>query len=491
MNTELSRREFLGTASAGVAAAAMAGRAAYGAEDAPVGRLPSFTKTRVLRVFIGVATGWPRPDLDMMAEKKRIEAELDKVPGMEDVEFLCNELIRDPETLKKAIAQYKDADGILAVQVSIGTSHLLHVLCDSGLPVMTFHVPYSGHEWHLVPDLQRAGRKIDLIATSRFQDVQAAIRPFRAIHRMKETKVLYVGGGHQPAPAYVAEAKKRLGIEVVSIDHKRLVEAYDAMDAAAVEAEANRWVQRAEKVKEPSREEIGKSARLCLAMQKVLAAEKAHAMTINCLGLFGAKGLPAYPCFGFVRLNDIGLVGVCEADLPSTFTQIIYQHMEGVPGFVTDPVFDTSNDTVIHAHCVAATKMDGPQGESAPYVIRTHLEDHKGAVLQTRMRVGQEITMAKLVSGDPKVTAARQHMLAASPPECFGCDRMLVSTGRIVDVPDVDSGCRTKIAVKVRDARKMLEGWSYGLHRVIFYGNHMADTRRLARFLDIDVVEEG
>lgn len=492
MSMEMSRRAFLGTASAGVAAAAMAGRATYGADGALIGPSARFTKTPILRVFIGVSPAWPRPDLDMEAEKRRLEAEIDKVHGLDDVEFLDNSLVRDPQTLAKIIEQHKGRiAGVLAVQVSIGTTHLIRALADSGVPVMTFHVPYSGHEWCLVPDLQRAGRKIDLITTSNFDDIRAAIRPFRAIHRLRETKVLYIGGGLQAPPPYVADAKKKLGVEIVPFAHTRLVELYEATNDAAVEAEAGRWITKAAKVREPSREEILKSSRLCLAMQQALAAEKAQAMTINCLGLFGQKGLPAYPCFGFVRLNDIGLVGVCEADLPSTLTQVIYQHMEGVPGFVTDPVFDTSNNTVIHAHCVAATKMDGPQGEAAPYVIRSHLEDHKGAVLQTKMRVGQDITMAKLVSKDPKALAARQHVLAASPPECYGLDAMLVSTGRIVDVPDVDSGCRTKIAVKVRDARRMLEGWSYGLHRVIFYGDHMADTRRLGRFLDIDVVEEG
>jgi hypothetical protein len=486
----LSRREFIGTASAGLVAATAPGRSARAAEQ-PVGAAPRFTKTRVLRVFIGRSPAWPRPDLDMDAEAERLKAEMDKVPGLDDVEFLGNTLVREPDALKQLIAQHANVAGILAVQVSIGTTALIRVLADSGIPTVTFHVPYSGHEWTLVPDLQRAGKKIDLIATSNFKDVHAAIRPFRAIHRLRETRVLYVGGGATAPEGYVAAAKKKLGVEVVPFDHRRLVEAYDAMDATAVEAEADRWMKQAEKVVEPSREEILKSSRLSLAMQKALAAEKAHAITINCLGLFHKDGLPAYPCFGFVRLNDAGFAGVCEADLSSTLTQIIYQHMAGVPGFVTDPVFDTSNDTVIHAHCVAATKMDGPKGAAAPYVIRSHLEDHKGAVLQTKMRIGQEITMAKLVSLDPKLLAARQHALAASPQECNGVDAMLISSGTIVDVPDVDSGCRTKIAVKVRDARKMLEGWSYGLHRVIFYGNHIADTRRLARFTGFDVVEEG
>jgi hypothetical protein len=204
--------------------------------------------------------------------------------------------------------------------------------------------------------------------------------------------------------------------------------------------------------------------------------------------LFGQKIMPAYPCFGFARLNDLGLTGVCEADLPSTLTQVIFLHLVGKPGFVTDPMFDESRGTVIHAHCVAGTKMDGPNGEAAPYVIRSHLEDHKGAVLQTKMRIGQEITMAKLVSGDLKKQPAA---VTASPEESIGSQIMLISGGTIVDVPDVDSGCRTKIEVKVRDARKMFESWSYGLHRVIFYGNHMDDMRRLARFTGFNLVEEG
>jgi hypothetical protein len=54
----------------------------------------------------------------------------------------------------------------------------------------------------------------------------------------------------------------------------------------------------------------------------------------------------------------------------------------------------------------------------------------------------------------------------------------------------VDRGCRTKVTVKVADARKMLQKWSNGLHRVIFYGNHVEDTYRLARMTGLDVFEE-
>jgi L-fucose isomerase-like protein len=305
---------------------------------------------------------------------------------------------------------------------------------------------------------------------------------------MKETRVLFVGGPDwQPDEKYLADVKKKLGTTIVAFDHQKLVAAYESIKAEAVEADTEKWIKKAQRVREPAREEIVKSARFCLGLQKVLADEKAFAITINCLGLFD-RGLPAYPCFGFARLNDLGLVGVCEGDLPSTMTQAIFQHMEGVPGFVTDPIFDVSNNTVIHAHCVSATKMDGPGGEEAAYEIRSHLEDHKGAVLQVKMRVGQEITMAKLVAGLPKGMKAPS--VAASPADSWGANIMLLSGGKIVGIPDSESACRTKIAVQVSDARKLLENWSNGLHRVIFYGNHAVDIKRFARFTGIDVFEE-
>ncbi len=486
MSAGLSRREFVG-ATAAAAALAASGTAAVGAAGGGFA-LPTFTKARVLRVFIGRQSGWPKPDLNIAAETAKLREGIDKAPGAADVEFVGNQSVGDAEALAPILKQYKDVDGILAVQFSMGTSPIVAALADSGIPTISFNTPYSGHEWCIVPDLMKAGKKIDVIPSSDFAGAAEAFRQFRAIHRLKETKVLYVGGGHPAPEKYLAAVKAKFGTQIVPFDHKQLVSVYEAMNSDAVAADTEQWIKNAKKVVEPSKEEIAKSARLCLAMQKVLADEKAHAITINCLGLFGAKAMPAYPCFGFTRLNDLGYIGVCEADLLSTMTQIIYQHLTGKPGFVTDPVFDTSNNTVIHAHCVAATKMDGPKGESAPYVIRSHLEDYKGAVLQTKMRIGQEITMAKLVGVDPNVPQKPQ--LAASPFESYGVDTMLVSTGQIVDVPDSDRGCRTQITAKVQDARKMLEQWSHGLHRVIFYGNHMADTRRLARFLEFKVVDE-
>lgn len=206
-----------------------------------------------------------------------------------------------------------------------------------------------------------------------------------------------------------------------------------------------------------------------IAMRDLLARHRAVAVTMNCLGMGLMDIGMAYPCLGFVRLNNMGLGGVCEADLKSTMTHLIFSGLVGRPGFVTDPVFDLSNNTIIHAHCVAATQMEGPDKPAARYHIRSHLEDGRGASLMVKMPVGRKLTMARLI----------------------GTDTMLFATGDAVDSPFVERGCRTKLTMRVENIEKMLDSWSCGLHRVVFYGDHTRDVQRYCRFAQIRILREG
>jgi L-fucose isomerase-like protein len=222
------------------------------------------------------------------------------------------------------------------------------------------------------------------------------------------------------------------------------------------------------KVMEPKPTDVEDAFRLYHAVEKLLEEENANAITIDCLGGFARGELPAYPCVAWSKLNDRGLHGVCEGDLESTFTQMLFAYYSGKPGFVSDPVIDTKTNTIIHAHCVAATRMDGPKGPAAPYIVRSHMEDNKGVSLQVNMRVGLQITLAKLADADT----------------------LLVSTGRITATPDLPRGCRTKVATKVRDASKMLENYSGSLHRVLFYGDHLHAAHQMGHLFGLKVVEE-
>ena len=62
---------------------------------------------------------------------------------------------------------------------------------------------------------------------------------------------------------------------------------------------------------------------------------------------------------------------------------------------ITDSTFDTSRNEVIHAHCVAATRMRGIGGPACPYILRSHMEDNKGVSVQVEMPVHETITGEK------------------------------------------------------------------------------------------------
>jgi len=209
-----------------------------------------------------------------------------------------------------------------------------------------------------------------------------------------------------------------------------------------------------------------------LAFEDMLDREDATLMTVDCYGTMWDKTikLPAYPCVGFTRLNNIGLGGICESDLRCAMTHIIMQGLSGKPGFISDPTVDESNNSIILAHCLGTTKMDGPDGPAAPYKLRTVMERREGVVPQVFMRIGQKVTQALLVD----------------------TDNLLYFTGEIIDAPDIDRGCRTKITVKVDgDVETLWKNWSSGLHRQTCYGDITKELGYFCRFKEIKMIDEA
>jgi L-fucose isomerase-like protein len=468
MSDGISRRSFLEGAAAGTAAMGMVG--SLGAAAATPATPGALAKIRIAKVYSGREhPGWPKATVDVKAEQQRFEKEMTRVAAsLPDVEFVdCGLLTggEDPAQLKQKL---QGVDGVLVLQLTMGVMRTLQSLLGQNLPVVLFAEPFCGHEWHTIAALQRDGKRIDCWASSKFDDVATAIRPIRAIRRLKDAKILHVST-READPKYCSMIEKKFGTQIKSLTLKDLQAAYQAVDQAAVEADAQQWIAGAMKVVEPSREDILKGSRMALAIEKMVATEHASAITINCLGMQLMQRGMGYPCLGFARLNSVGLGGICEADLKSSMTHLIFNYLVGRPGFVTDPCFDYSNNTIIHAHCVSSTKMLGPEGPSHPYILRSHLEDNLGVVLQVKLPVGQKVSMARLIDDDV----------------------MLFSTGDAIDSPLVDRGCRTKLTVRVPHPERLLEGWSCGLHRVVFYGDHTRDVERFCKMMQIRMVHEG
>ena len=73
-----------------------------------------------------------------------------------------------------------------------------------------------------------------------------------------------------------------------------------------------------------------------------------------------------------------------------------------------------------------------------------------------------------------------------------GRREVLLHQGPTVENVDEAKACRTKFAVTVPDARKMLSEWDeWGWHRVTYFGDLRPQVEHLCALLKIKVTEEG
>ncbi|MGI6456458.1 MAG: hypothetical protein ACOX5R_12695 [bacterium] len=429
------------------------------------------SKVKIARLFLGKPEPhWPHPTLDLQAEQNMYEQEFARMQqDFADVEFTVTQLLSAPEEIDSIAASIVDADGILVIQLTIGTGSILEKILTLKKPTVLFAAPYSGHEWVRFGSMMQGenGKYLECLLTSDTSKLAEAIRPIRAIHHFREAKILNVTS-RRMNPDYVQAVQKKFGTILKPISREQMLEAYNSISDEAARAETQEWIQNAIAVVEPSEDEIFRSCKLALAFEQLLNEEEATVITVDCYGSM-YRQLPAFPCIGFTRLNDMGYGGICESDLQCAMTHILLQSISGKPGFISDPTMDVSRNATILAHCLGTRCMDGPDGAIAPYKLRTIMERQEGAVPQVFMRNGEKVTQALLVQDQ----------------------QLLYFTGTVIEVPDTERGCRTKITVQVDgDAEQLWKNWSNGLHRVTCYGDITQDLKRFCRLMEIDFKAE-
>jgi len=480
--SELNRRQFLGASAAGAGAvllgSQLSSRPVMAGESGQwPPRLPD---VKIYKVYIGRTGGiyLSRPK-EEIAKFDKYLANVERKLG--DVKFVGGELV-PPAEVDKVVAKLGDADGVLLFHLSGhgggAPKAAMDQIINVGLPTAVFSQPFSGHGWMYFPQWRKAGKKVVLLPTSDWDELEQIVKLMRVAPHLRQTRIIVVRGPLGTDAACSAEQlKERLGVEVIPISVEQTIEAHKAIDIKDAEAEAKQyWLSKARKIVEPSTEEIINSARFYLATKQLMIKERAMAVTSsNCMGA------PAKGCLTYSKLNDLGLVGACEGDMDSTLTLLIFRYAFGIPGFISDPVIDTSSNALIHFHCTSATKMDGPAGKRLPFTIRTQSDSERGVSLDVENRIGQTVTCAKFVN----------------------LDTMLISTGKIFKITHDELGCRTQFWTKVKDAHKMFHNWGAGiikggrgaimtlLHRDVFYGDHMQNIKNLGALMGFNVVEEG
>jgi len=479
MAAAMNRREFLGAGAAGASAmflGSMVGESAATAGQ-PGQWPPKMPPVKIHKVYVGRTGGiyLSRPT----EEINKLEKHLAGVEArLGDVKFVGGELV-PPVEASAVVAKLKDADAVLLFHLSghggDAPEQAMDQIINVGLPTAVFSQPFSGHGWMYFPKWHNAGKQVLLLPSSDWSELDRVAGLMRVAPHLRRTKILVVNGPLGTTAACSAEqAKAKLGVEMIPVSIDETVAAHAAVDIKLAQQEAEEyWLSKARKIVEPTKDEIISSTRYYLALKKMMIEKGAQAVTSS-----GCMGKPAKGCLAFSKLNDLGMVGACEGDMDSTLTMLMFAYAFNVPGFITDPVFDTARNALIHFHCTSATRMDGPKSNRLPFNIRTQTDSDQGVALEVENRIGQDVTCAKFIN----------------------LDTMLISTGKIIDVTHSDLGCRTQFVTQVKDARSMFLNWGAGvleggvmtlLHRVVFYGDHMQNIRNLGDLMGFKVVEEA
>ena len=473
-------------------------------------------KPKIRLVFCETANDkpiWPNIGYDFDARRNRMLEVL--VPGCPDVEFLPVQITDDPKQAAELLQADADVQGYLICVQGLGWRNDIVKLCATGKPTLLVDNLFGGSGLFLtkLPQIVAAGQPVDWVSSASDQDIVAAARKFALLQsgqrrcrgrcrvprdaarmhagggglglparlgsraglrprlrELRETKLLVVGGGWGGDPFRQA-AREVVGVEFLAISFEELSAAYAQADAEAAASFADRWMQQAQQVVEPNREEIVNSAAMYVAMKQLLDKHGARGISINCLGGFYGGHMKAYPCLGFSQLNDDGLVGGCEADQMSALTMVTLGALTGRPGYISDPVIDTSQNAIIYAHCVAMTKPFGPQGTSNPYRIRSHSEDRQGASMQSLLPAGYMTTTLEINPTSRQVLLHQAKTIGNNPS---------------------DMACRTKLVAVVKgDLERLTENWRMGWHRVTFYGDLKETVNELCGRLKLELIAEA
>jgi hypothetical protein len=508
-----SRRHFLAKTS--VCAGCVAGGLWLGARPARAAA-PAGGKPRICVVFCETANDkpiWPNIGYDFGPRRETIVKALTQ--GCADLEFTVAKVMEGTAATADAVLKNNSqADGYIVCLQGLGWSNDIVKLSGTGKPTLLVDNLFGGSGLLLtkLPQIMKSGQPVDWVSSSNDADLVAVARQFSLIQKgrssrevaaalraarrqhtpvpadwtcpadpvsipamdkvlaeLKQTRLLVVGGGWG-GDAFRKAAEEVTGVKLIPVAFEDMAAAYRQADAKAARPFADRWISQAEKV-EVEHGEIEKCAVMYVAMKQLMDKHQARGISINCLGGFYGGHLQAYPCLGFSQLNNDGLVGGCEADQMSALTMAVMGVMTGRPGYISDPVIDTSKDAIIYAYCVATTKPFGVNGASNPYQILTHSEDRKGASMRSLLPKGYLTTTLEINPQTRQVLLHQAKALGNNPS---------------------DLACRTKLEAAVKgDLEKLTENWRMGWHRVTFYGDLEPHVKELCSRLKLELVREA
>lgn len=331
---------------------------------------------------------------------------------------------------------------------------------ESGIPSVIFSPLGTSFTTNTINLATKPGCVI--YSTNDFSQVVFGLKMLKAGAHMKHSRCVVIKGKERREILLSEDT----GIALQYVPADTFINIYNTMPVSSeVIKMADDYLKKAKSMRLATRQDVINGIKSYLVAGKILEDEKADAISMDCLGALGNIDV-SLPCISWSRMNDDGIPAICEADTGAIGAQIIVQYLFDRPGFQQDPVADTSDDTLIGAHCSCPTRLNGFSNPPEPFEL-IHHHGNRDAVPRTIWKTGQRITLLDFFPAKER-------------------SQLLFSSGTVVDNLSVppSGGCVVSVKYKMDDDQDVL---SYpGMHQLFFYGDYKKELKAFCQLYNFE-----
>lgn len=412
---------------------------------------------------------WPGAIYDGEAAKARYTRDLQQEAISTGISLDLRETpIFSPEEADAWIMEAKEskADGLLVLLLD-RQQHAwptAQKAAESGIPAVIFSPLGTSFTTNTINLAGKAGCVV--YSTNDFNQAVYGLKMLKAGARMKRSRCVVIEGTERRETLLSSDT----GITLQYVPADTFIKSYNNTPVNDdIVRLAGDYLKKAKEMRKSTRQDVINGIKSYLVAGKILEDEKADAISMDCLGALGKIDV-SLPCISWSRMNDDGIPAACEADTGAIAAQILVQYLFGRPGFQQDPVADTSDDTLIGAHCSCPTRLNGFNNPPEPFELVHHHGD-RDAVPRTIWKTGQRVTLLDFL-----------------PPNEIKQERsqLLVSTGTVVENLNAppSGGCVVSVKYKMDSQHDVL---SYpGFHQLFFYGDYKSELIEFAQLFNFD-----
>jgi len=336
-----------------------------------------------------------------------------------------------------------------------------------------------------------------------FEDLVSKIKIIKAIKKLKESRILvitplqylnqvdYQGDRNKHFPkdynqTYTRALKESLGVELVRIAPQEFYEALEKVDVREAQEIANRWIDEAQGIKDTTESEVVKTAKSYLAFEVLRNHYNCNAVSTHMRSLTGSRKVEDmfWPGLGLMEFQKRGIQAICQEYENIMVAHLLGYYLTGRPSMLGDLMIDTYNNITILTHCGAPVNPYGDDRRIS-YIIWSHAQSPVRGTLKPGSGTGAQVNYP---AGEP-VTIWKVYVLHKK----IGLYTGITADGHSFYKDFDNIMCRTKLVVKVDNARKIQKHFSpdeYGIHRAGTLGDLRQTIRNFGILTGFEVLEE-